>query len=405
MKKILLISLLLISVNTAFSQIEPKNKLKIFDQVWETINDKYYDEKFNGTDWKQIRADYLPKVENTKNDKEFYQIVKQMTGELRDAHTRFWTPEEMKLRSKKQHSSIGIKVDEIEDKAVVTGVQADSEAEKAGVKIGMFVTAIDGSDIKTKLAEAKKSIKSSSPQAIKLLSSRAIFRGEIGSTISLTFADRANRTFNVSLTRTIVAESFFVTTKILPENIGYLRFDTFDKRLSGKFKEALTNLKNTKGLIIDLRDNGGGQLNFVGEVAGWLLPKKTSFGEIQRREKGDKQISFGNENSQIYSAPIVVLIDNDSASGSELLSIGLQEAERVKIVGSISCGCLLGISGSKKIGDGELELSQLGFISAKKYRVEENGVKPDKIADVKLEDIQNGVDRALEEGLKILQAK
>jgi carboxyl-terminal processing protease len=405
MKKILLILLLLLSVNTGFSQIEPKEKLKIFDQVWETINDKYYDEKFNGTDWKQIRTNYLPKVENTKNDKEFYQILKQMTGELRDAHTRFWTPEEAKLKRQKQHSSIGIKVEEIEDKAVVTDVKVDSEAEKTGVKIGMFVTAIDGTNIKIKLAEAKDTIKSSSPQAVRLLSLRSIFRGEIGSIIKVTFTDRADKTFDVNLTRSIVSESFEVKTKILPGNIGYLRFDTFNEKLSDKFKEALTNLKSTQGLIIDLRDNGGGQLNFVGKVAGWLLPEKTSFGEIQRREKGDKKLSFGDKKNQIYTAPIAVLIDNDSASGSELLSIGLQEAGRAKIVGSISCGCLLGISGSKKIGDGELDLSQLGFISAKKYRVEENGVKPDKIADVKLEDIQNRVDRALEEALKMLQTK
>jgi carboxyl-terminal processing protease len=405
MKKALLILLLLLSANTGFSQIEPKDKLKIFNQVWETINDKYYDEKFNGTDWKQIRIDYLPKVENAKNDEEFYQVVKQMTRELRDAHTRFWTPEEAKLRRKKQHSSIGIKVEENGEKLVITGVETDSEADKAGVKIGMFVVAVDGTDVKTKLAEAKESIKSSSPQAVKLLSLRAIFRGEIGSTIKLTFTDKTNKTFDVALTRNIISESFEVTTKILPDNIGYLRFDTFNEKLSDKFKEALTNLKNTKGLIIDLRDNGGGQLNFVEKVAAWLLPEKTSFGEVQRREKGDKKLSFGDKDKQIYSTPIVVLIDNDSASGSELLSIGLQEAGRAKIVGSISCGCLLGISGSKKIGDGELELSQLGFISAKNYRVEENGVKPDKIVDVKLEDIQNGVDRALEEALKMLQIR
>jgi carboxyl-terminal processing protease len=405
MKKILLILLLLLSAKTGFSQIEPKDKLKIFNEVWGTINDKYYDEKFNGTDWKQVRADYLPKVENTKNDKEFYQVIKRMTGELRDAHTRFWTPEEKKLRRNKQYSSIGIKVEQIEESVVITYISPDSEADKAGVKIGMFVTSIDGTDIRTKLAEGKDSIKSSSPQAVKILSLRAVFRGEIGSIIKVTFADKIGKTFDVALTRNIISESFEVTTKILPDNIGYLRFDTFNEKLSGKFKEALTNLKNTKGLIIDLRDNGGGQMNFVGKVARWLLPEKTSFGEIQRREKGDKKISFGDKSSQIYSAPIVVLIDNDSASGSELLSIGLQEAGRAKIVGSISCGCLLGISGSKKIGDGELELSQLGFISAKKYRVEENGVKPDKIADVKLEDIQNGVDRALEEALKMLQTK
>ncbi len=402
MKKLLVI-LLLLFANTAFSQIPSTDKFKIFNRVWEDIDEKYYDEKFNGVDWKQVRVTYQPKIENTKSDKEFYEIIKQMVRELEDAHTRFYTPEEAKLKSKKQFSSLGVRADEIEEKIVITAVQINSEADKAGIKVGMIIIAVDGTDIRNKIAEARENIKSSSPQAVKILSLRAIFRGEIGSLVKLTLADKTGESFDVSLTRNPVPEFLEVTTEILPDNIGYLKFDTFNEKLSGKFKKALTNLKNTKGLIIDLRDNGGGELSFIGKIADWILPEKTSFGEIQRRGKGDKKLFFGDKSSQIYSAPIVVLLDNDSASSSELFSIGLQEAKRAKVVGSISCGCLLGISGGRNLNDGRLELSEFGFISARNYRVERNGVKPDLVINPTLSDVENRTDQALKEAVKLLQ--
>jgi carboxyl-terminal processing protease len=405
LKLCVLILIVLFIVNVSFAQVTPENRLKIFKQVWETINDKYYDEKFNGIDWNNVKTIYQPKIEAAKTDDEFYGVIKEMVRELQDAHTRFWTPKEAELKKNKQFSGIELNIDDIENKLVVTFVKPNSEEEKLGIKAGMLVESIDGKDAFQLYNEAKLFIKSSSPQAVKVLSLRSLFRGKADSNIVLSLIDKDGKTSDFTLTRRIINKSLDVTSKRLEENIGYIKFDEFSSKSFEKLKKTVESLNDTSGLIIDLRDNGGGEVTVVMKLASMFLDKKTSFGKIKRREKDAKDLFIDGKNETGYKKPIVILIDKDSASGSELLSQGLQESNRVKVFGSTSCGCLLGIAGAKEIKDGELEFSQIGFISAKGKIVEGKGVIPDSIIDVQISDFKNGNDRILNEAIKYLTKK
>jgi carboxyl-terminal processing protease len=404
MKKITLIAALiwLFSTNSIFAQIIPENRVKTFDQVWRIINEKYYDENFGGVDWTKVKTDYRPKIDAAKNDDEFYEVIKEMVRELHDAHTRFWTPKEAELRKNKQFSGVGLKIDEIEGKFFVTSVKPNSEEEKLGVKAGMSVTKINGQDFAESVAKAAEAIKSSTPQAVKILSLRSLLRGEVGSTLNLSLIDNEGKTLDVSLTRRIFDKSLVVTATRLDNNIGYLKFDTFDSKLMKDLRNALETLKDTKGLIIDLRDNGGGDINVVTALGSLLFNEKTSFGKTKWRSKDSKELVIKSEKGSAYINPIVVLIDKDSASGSELLAQGLQDINRAKIIGSTSCGCLLGIAGAKELKAGELEFSQIGFVSAKGKIVEGNGVSPDLMINVEIKDLQNHYDRTLAEAVKYL---
>lgn len=405
MKKLFCFFIILFVVNVSFAQITPENRQKIFNQVWQTINDKYYDEKFNGIDWNNVKTIYQPKVETAKTDDEFYGVIKSMVRELQDAHTRFWTPIEAELKKNKQFSGIGLNIDEIEGKLVIVSVAANSEEEKLGIKAGMLIEKIDGKDVFELYNEAKLLIKSSSPQAVKVLSLRSLFRGKIDSKITLTLTDKDNKTNDFTLNRRIIDKSLEVTSKRLEGNLGYIKFDTFDSKLVANLKKAVESLNDTDGLIIDLRDNGGGEITVVMKLAAMLLDKKTSFGKVKWREKQPKEFFIDGKGENSYKKPIAILIDKDSASGSELLSQGLQESNRVKLFGLTSCGCLLGIAGAKEIKDGELEFSQIGFVSAKGYVVEGKGVVPDTIIDVQISDFQNSNDRILNEAKKYLLSK
>ncbi len=401
MRKIVLTAtlILLFAVSFASAQTKPEDRLKTFEQVWKTINDKYFDDKFNGVDWNKVKTDYRPKIEAVKNDDEFYDLVKEMVRELHDAHTRFWTPKEAELRKRKQYSSIGLAIDRFAEGFFVTSVAPNSEAEKSGVKVGMAIIKINGQEIVEAFSKALETFKSSTPQAVKLLTLRSLFRGDAGSKVNLSLRDQDGKLLEVTLTRTVFDRSFEVKTKILDGNIGYLKFDTFDSRNVKDLKIALETLKDTKGLVIDLRDNGGGEINVVMTLAGLLFKDKSSFGGMKLRGKGSKDLVIKG-NKSAYANPIVVLIDNDSASGSELLSQGLQDNNRAKIIGSVSCGCLLGIKGAKDFPAGELEFSEIGFVSAKGKVVEGNGVSPDLKFEVQLKDLLENYDRALAEALK-----
>src|SRR5689334_13413623 len=137
------------------SRLTAKDRLDIFSDAWETINEKYYDPSFNGVNWRAVREQYRPVAEAARTDDDFYTVMKKMVGELRDAHTRFATPRERMEREQLKAITAGVSISEVEGKPVIVSVESGSEAARAGVELGMAVTAIDGKPVAEKLAEAQ----------------------------------------------------------------------------------------------------------------------------------------------------------------------------------------------------------------------------------------------------------
>ncbi len=169
------------------------------------------------------------------------------------------------------------------------------------------------------------------------------------------------------------------------------------------FKKELEAVRDAPGLIIDLRWNGGGEISEVVRIAGLLVNQKTSMGKVIYRGREAGYLNFGESGKQIFGAPIVVLVNDASASGSELLASALQEAGRAVIVGVRSCGCLLGIINRRPMkGGGELHISETGFLSAKGRIYEKSGITPDQTVDMRIKDFQEGFDRDIWQAEKIL---
>src|SRR5689334_14681966 len=135
--------------------LSARDRIEVFDEVWETIQEKYYDPSFNGVDWSAIRDRYRPQVDHVANDDDFYDLLKRMVGELHDAHTRFHTPEQRRERVRLQAVSAGVSIFEVEGKVVIAGVEADSDASRAGVLEGMPVIAIDGKPVADRIEEVR----------------------------------------------------------------------------------------------------------------------------------------------------------------------------------------------------------------------------------------------------------
>lgn len=408
--------LILFSLNANFADaqtkdgLSQKDRIKVFEKVWDLINDRYYDPKLNGIDWKKVREKYKPLVENTANDEDFYNVLKQLTGEMNDAHTRFLTPREAVEFKKKETTTVGILLTKLEGKTIVEKVLVDSEADNANVKAGMTVRTIDGISVEDKIAEINKNVGiSSSNRATEILTYRRLLSGEPETTVNIGLIDENGKNFEVNLTRKIVSQESKVTAEKLESGIGYISVSSFRAPVSDKFRDALLKLKNTSGLIIDLRYNGGGNISEVLRMAGFLLNDEYPFGKYLRRDGDEKQklrgFYAGVKGGQIYSAPVVVLVSKYSASGSELFSSSLQEFGRAKIIGSQTCGCLLGISRFYSMkGGGELHISDIGFLSAKGKIYEKIGVTPDKTVELKINDLRNNVDVGINEAEKILSA-
>ena len=203
------------------------------------------------------------------------------------------------------------------------------------------------------------------------------------------------------------------TARKLPSGFGYIRFTSFSLSVRPQVVEAIQGWRGLPGLIIDLRNNGGGAALVAENIAEQLIKEKTDVGTIITRT-GQPVTLFGYPVEKIkrtldgspsaYDKPVVMLVNAGSASASEMLAGGLQDIGRVKVVGQRSCGCLLGFLGYASVpGGAELAYSEIGMVSANGHRIEHDGVIPDIEVPITREDLRLNRDRTLEAAQDLLR--
>ncbi|HVG17537.1 MAG TPA: S41 family peptidase [Blastocatellia bacterium] len=385
--------------------LSPKDRLEVFEEVWETIEEKYHDPAFNGVNWKAVSDRYLPMVSLAKSDEDFYTVLKKMVGELHDAHTRFHTPRERREREQATAVSTGVSIYEVEGRAVVVGVEPDSQAARAGVEAGMIVRTIDGKPVSERLREAQSRVgSSSSDRAIMLRLYRQLTDGEPGSSVKLGLERADGGLFDVEVTRRVVADNPKVTSSQLQSGYGYIKLSLWKSPVHKEFRRALEGLRNAPGLIIDLRGNPGGEAGEVVKIASYFFNNRVSFGRFISRS-GRAINLFTDRDDLIYQGPVVVLVNESSGSGSELFTGVMQENGRALVIGRQSCGCVLGISRFKKVkGGGELAVSELKYVSPQGHKLEGTGVIPDRMVALTISDLQRRRDAALIEAEHTLRS-
>jgi carboxyl-terminal processing protease len=355
--------------------------------------------------WKAVADRYLPVVSQAKSEDDFYTLLKKMVGELKDAHTRFHTPRERREREQATAISTGVFIYEVEGRAVVTGVEPDSEAERAGVEAGMIVRSVDGKPVPERLTEAQARVGgSSSERAVRLRLYRRLTDGEPGTAVKLGLERADGTSLDVEVTRRVVSDLPRVTSRQLQSGLGYIKLNLWRSPIHKEFRRALESFKDSPGVIIDLRGNPGGEAGEVVKIASYFFSNRVSFGRFISRSS--KAINlFTDRDDLIYQGPVVVLVNEGSGSGSELFTGVMQENGRAIVIGRQSCGCVLGISRFKKVkGGGELAVSELKYVSPQGQKFEGTGVMPDRMVALKISDLQRHRDTALFEAESILRS-
>lgn len=402
---------------TAGQTLSPKDRKEVFIKVWKEIEQRYYDPKFNGVDWSEIRRKYEPQMITAQSDSSFYDLIKRMVEELHDAHTRFSTPAEWQNRQKHQGVSVGFGVDRVEGRTVVTAVASDSQAAHNGIAPGMILLAVDAQPIEALLAKSEaRHSPNSSPRADLQRAYHDILAGPAGSLVKLEFQRADGSTWETRVTRELHAFPPKVLEKRLPSGIAYIRFDEFQPSTPHDFREALEHVRDAPGLILDLRSNGGGTLGSTLQIAGYFLPDRTRFA-LDRTRTGKPISSFGGlfkiglelyagkKGDQLYAGPVALLVRGRTASAAEIFAAGLQEAGRAKVFGTQTCGCVLGIVKNRKVkGGGVLEISEMLWLSPKGRRLEGEGVLPDREVRTTIADLQQRRDALLEAAEKSVRA-
>jgi carboxyl-terminal processing protease len=402
----LLLALFVAPLAQSQTSLSVKDRKDVFDYVWTVIHEKYYDTKTNGVDWKNVRERYKNRLDSVQSDAQFYQLLQMMTGELHDAHTRVRDPYKRYLFDRLEAVTPGVSIGEVEGQAAILRVIPGSPAAVAGIKPGMIVRAIDKKPIEEGLAEARAIIgNSSSERATKMLVYASLLDGTEDSEVTLWLErlDDPSQTFEVKLTRKVYSTAVQVIARRLPSGFGYIKLSRWKDPAHEQFKRALEELRNTPGLVIDLRDNGGGYPAEVLNIGSYFFASKVSFGKFIRRSGQRTDLVTNAGSFQTYAAPIVVLVNDASGSGSELFAGVMQELGRATVVGQQSCGCLLAATRRKLRGGGELLISEFDYQTPKGRRVEGGGVKPDRVVPITLDDLRQARDAALEEAERVLK--
>ncbi len=404
------------AVSGSSRSLSGKERVEVFEKVWKEVDEHYYDPEFGGVNWQEVHQRYSPLVEGAKDDQDFYSVMDRMTGELHDAHTRFTRPEQWANRKKHQGVSIGFRPVYVEGKVVVLDVFPDSNAAKAGIEPGMMVTALDGRPIAESVSEAAKTVLPySTERATKLRILSTVFSGSLETPFAATLERGDGSALEVKFLRQTLSTEPRVSSAKLTSGYGYIRFDEFHPSLVKDFKTAVENLRTTPGLILDLRRNRGGVGATLEAMANLFFDKKTLFERRMSRKQvtaserdghqaEEKQFYVGKNGGQIYSGPVVILVSEYSASATEVFSAGMQDSGRATLVGSQSCGCVLGITHDRVMkGGGVLEISEILWFSPKNRKLEGQGVIPDRVALPTIAALREKRDLVLEAGEKMLQ--
>ncbi len=303
-----------LSTNTA--SVSPK---KLFTDCWRIIKTRYYDSSMNEQNWYYWKNHYAKHV---KTEEDAYMAINTMIASLNDPYSKFMTPgefQEQNIDMDAKVTGIGVNITTISGKFLIIGVIEDSPAEKNGLKIGDIILKVDNTDVSGKnISDIANTI-----------------RGPIDSYVVLDIL-RSDKKFSKKLQRKEVKLQS-VRAKIINDEIGYIKINNFmSTRMLKEFDEALKKVSGTKGLIIDLRNNPGGVL----ENAVMLTNIFVNSGAIVNIHfrTGQEEPIMANTEIPTLSIPAVVLVNNGSASASEIFCGALKDHERAVLVGETTYG-------------------------------------------------------------------
>jgi len=294
--------------NISYSQEEDKlyNKIDLFGEVLEKIQEEYVDE-----------VDHEKSMDYAING-----ILQSL-----DPYSAYMSPEvfdEMQTETSGEFGGLGIEVSmESGVVKVITPID-DTPASRAGIKAGDYIVRIDGEQVQGKT----------------LMEAVNLMRGPINTPIKITIRRKGLRKAKVVTLVREVIEIKSVVAEIIDKEIGYLRLRAFNENSGNQLKKEILNLEKNKkivGYIFDLRNNPGGLLSQAIKISDFFL----NDGEIvstKGRKSRENRKFFAKKGDIIKGKPLIVLINNGSASASEIVAGALQDHKRAVLLGEKTYG-------------------------------------------------------------------
>jgi carboxyl-terminal processing protease len=399
--------------DTLVSTETREGRLAVFDDVWETIRDRYYDASFNGLNWEAERERFRPQAAGAKDSAEFYAVLRRMVGSLRDAHTRVYAPDEKFDWQHPRVVTTGISLREVEGQPVVVSVDSDSEAKRAGLRVGDIITSVDDAPALQLFTERLKDVTGASTiQSARARAMATLLAGAAASTVEVGWRGRDGRERTATLRREWRDRTAKLVIESLRGNFYVVRFDAFTRAVTYDLMRALQDrLRRARGLVIDLRNNGGGDSEAMTDIVSIFLTPRTRLGRFTDRT-GRVVVEPETRRAMVLAADaianfdgsLVVLTGERTASAAEIFVASIKETRRATLIGASTCGCVLAIRRRHLLPDGgELDVSEMDYRTSLGVRLEGTGVAPDETITLGLADLRAGRDRAIERALERLK--
>lgn len=349
--------------------------LKLLFTVWQKLSESYVDEKvFN-------------------KQKQIYGAIHGLVESLDDPYTVFMTPEE----SKEFQASLDGKLEGIgaeltvEDKnLVVVSPLKGSPAERAGLQPGDIIYKInDEMAAEMSLFEAIMKI-----------------RGEKGSKVNLTiFRKGGSEPIKVSIERDSISLAS-VSWEKKDDDIAYVSINQFSDNTKTEFQKAVSELLLTKpkGMILDLRYNGGGYLDIAVDIVGEFIEGKKKAVTIKQREDKKSESIFSDGTGRLTEIPLVILVNNGSASASEIVAGAIQDYKRGIIIGEQTFG-KGSVQEVETLEDGSsLRITIAKWFTPNERTIDHLGITPDRVIEFTEEDSKKKKDPQLDEAIQYIKS-
>jgi carboxyl-terminal processing protease len=380
-----------------------EGRLAVFDDAWETIQERYYDPAFHGIDWQAKRATFRPIAARAANTQEFYDVLRQMIASLKDAHTRVYSPDEKFDWWSPRFVTVGLTVREVQGAPTIIHIDPNSPAAKTDIQQGDVIVSIDNLPVTEFIAHRMRLAGLANDSDYRFRTVATLFDGTAGTTVKVDWTTRNGKQKSTLLQRYWSQRQLGFNNQ-RKGKIAVLRIDAFTQIVALDFSKVLPQvLEGAEGIILDLRANGGGDAEAMADVASLFLDDGTNLGKFADRSGASFELqTFSKRLWRIpgllpTKLPLVVLTSENTSSAAEILVAALQAKRRARVIGTVTCGCVLAIRNRHALPDGGvLDVSEFDYRTAGGVRLEGVGVKPDKVTHLTRADIYSRHDRALD---------
>ncbi|MFZ2390449.1 MAG: S41 family peptidase [Minisyncoccales bacterium] len=347
--------------------------------------------------WDQVSTDYVDpgKIDKTKMT---YGAIAGMVEAIGDPYTEFYNPEEAKKLEEDLAGSfegIGLQIGVKDDQIIAISPIKGTPAEKAGLRPGDLILAVD------KTPTTGLSV----DEVVNII------RGPKDTKVTLTISREETGTRDIEITRAVIkVPSMDYEIKELADGkkIAHITLYQFSDSSSQDFKNSAIDIlnNNVSGIILDVRSNPGGLVNQATSIAGWFLERGQLI--VIEKDKNGEQIELkSNGPSNFASLPIVVLINDGSASASEILAGALKDDRQIPIIGTKSFGKGT-VQQITSLDDGSsLKITTAKWYTPSGVAIQDTGIEPDIKVDLTQEDYDQNkdpqFDKAMEEIQKLIK--